>query len=73
MLMDMQMPILDGYGAAAQIKAMGVSVPMIALTANAMDGDRDRCLKAGCYDYVTKPVRFDHLIEVCARWKRMAA
>ncbi len=64
-LMDMSLPVLDGWEAARQIKAAPEtqSIPIIALTAHAMVGDRERAIDAGCDDYDTKPVEFQRLLE----------
>jgi CheY-like chemotaxis protein len=63
-LMDMSLPVMDGWEATRRVKADEAtrSVPVIGLTAHAMEGDRDKAIEAGCDDYDTKPVELDRLI-----------
>ena len=68
-LMDMSLPVVDGWEATRQIKNdPGIKhIPVVGLTAHAMVGDRDKALNAGCVDYATKPVDFEKLVEMINR------
>ncbi|MFT3686180.1 MAG: ATP-binding protein [Phycisphaerales bacterium] len=67
-LMDMQMPEVDGYTAAARLRSQGVQTPIVALTAHAMNDDRKRCIAAGCDDYASKPIERRKLLTLCHHW-----
>ena len=64
-LMDLSLPVVDGWTVAKILKADTItrSIPIIALTAHAMKGDREKALEAGCDDYDTKPIDFDRLLD----------
>ena len=61
-LLDMNLPIMDGWTAAGEIKAGAAALPIIALTAHAMSGDREKAIAAGCDDYHPKPIDFSRLL-----------
>jgi CheY-like chemotaxis protein len=69
-LLDMMMPNMDGYETAKEIRKNKIwkNLPVIAVTAKAMTGDRDKCINAGASDYITKPVDVDQLLSLLRVW-----
>uniref|UniRef100_UPI003562A52E response regulator n=1 Tax=Novipirellula sp. TaxID=2795430 RepID=UPI003562A52E len=67
-LLDMQMPRLDGYQTAEQLRKLGFDGPIIALTADAMQGDMTRCIESGCNDYLSKPINVQRLTQMVHRF-----
>lgn len=71
-LMDIQMPVMNGYAATEAIREgerlTGQHIPIVALTAHAMKGDREMCLQAGMDDYLGKPIQPRELVDVLERW-----
>ncbi|MBF0125604.1 MAG: CHASE domain-containing protein [Magnetococcales bacterium] len=69
-LMDIMMPVMDGFQAIQAIRLLpvGIALPIVALTAKAMAGDRERCLEVGANDYIVKPIRVEHLFMTLQQW-----
>ena len=74
-LMDMSLPIIDGWTATGILKSDSTTshIPIIALTAHAMEGDRQKCLEAGCDDFDTKPIEFKRLLEKINHWLQVSS
>jgi CheY-like chemotaxis protein len=67
-LMDVSLPVMDGYQATRKIREAGLSIPIIGLSAHAMQGDADRAREAGCTEYLTKPVSDDLLFKTLDKY-----
>ena len=67
-LMDIHMPVMDGKEAFVKIREMQETVPVIALTANALKGEKEKCISAGMNDYLSKPIDGVELFEKCRQW-----
>ncbi len=68
LLTDIQMPVMDGCRLARTIRSQGIKIPIVAVTAHALAEDRQKCLEAGCDDYLSKPVDMHTLTNVCSKW-----
>jgi len=69
----MQMPHVDGLKAIAELRAADLVTPIIALTADAMKGDRERCLQGGCDDYLSKPIDHAQMVEMVWRYSEVVS
>ncbi|MCA9035587.1 MAG: response regulator [Planctomycetaceae bacterium] len=67
-LMDVQMPVMDGFTAMETLRRAGLTIPIISFTANVMEQDRQRCIDAGCSGFLTKPINIEKLLETIAQW-----
>ncbi len=72
-LMDMQMPVMDGYSATSRLRAEGYKGAIVALTANAMKEDRERCIRAGCDEYLPKPIEIPTLLATIEKFSTKTA
>ena len=67
-LLDIQMPILNGYQTAEEIRKINTSVPIIALTAGIIKGEKEKCIQAGMNDYISKPIIKDAFENMLIKW-----
>jgi hypothetical protein len=67
-LMDLQLPIMDGYTATIEMKKIKPEIPIIAQTAHVMSGEREKCMEVGCDDYLAKPIRLQILMDTLSKF-----